>query len=255
LEGETVESDEGSEQDEESDDDEEEVEAPLRSINGRERKRRKDISFEIRESPKKRARHDDDEGLDSVSVSHKTSQMLVKRIGSLGYHRPNPMNLARSSWVLQANHDSDTASNSESESLGVPQADATRPLTINSDPLETDNWRKSFGRGPNATGGEESILSPVGALTIKPTPGNYAKRRWSSEFWASNATRDSSPEGNERSDAEDTSPGYSDDDGSIDINVDYKKRYSVYFITQRNDADADDSSSGEEVRFDHTPFL
>jgi hypothetical protein len=253
LEGETVESDEGSEQDDESQDDEE-VEAPLRSINGRERKRRKDISFEMRESPKKKARHDDDEGLDSVSASHKTWQMSVKRIGSLGYHRPNPMNLARSSWVLQANHDSDTASDSESESLEVPQADATRPLTINSDPLETENWRKSFGRGPNSTGGEENILSPVGALTVKPTPGNYAKRRWSSEFWASSATRNSSPEDNERSDERDMSPEYSDDDGSIDINVDYQKRYSVYFITQRNDAYTDDSSSGE-VRFDHTPFL
>jgi hypothetical protein len=250
LEGKTVESGEASEQDEESDHDEEdEIEAPLRSINGRERKRRKDITFDIRESPKKRARYDHDDKLGSASYG--TSQLSIKRIGSLGYHRPNPMNIARSSWVLRANRDPDTASNSESESLEVSQADAIPPLTVSLDPPESDNWRKSFGRSPIATDEEENILSPVGALTIKPTPGNYAKRRWSSEFWAFNATRDPSPEGNERSDTDDTSPGYSDDD-SIDINVDYKKRYSVYFITKNDDSDY--SSSGEEVHFDHLPF-
>jgi len=261
LEGETVESDDEDSEDqdgESADDQEDEVEAPLRSINGRERKRRKDVGFEPRESPKKRARRDPDEGPDSASASRRTSpfgfpQLSFRRIGSLGYHRPNPMNLARSSWVLKTNHEPDAASSSDADSSGIPQDDATRPLTTNSDNLETENWRKSFSGVPYAAGDEEDALSPVGALTIKPTPGNYAKRRWSSEIWASNATRDSPFESNERSDEEDNSPGYlDDDDDSIDINVDYKKRYSVYFITQREVADIDDSTSGEEVRFEHT---
>jgi hypothetical protein len=259
LEGETMESDgeDSEEQGEERglDERESEVETPLRNINGRERKRRKDVSFEPWEGTRKKARY---EGTDSVSSFHRTSffgasEFSVKRIGSLGYQRPNPMNLARSSWLPKTYHEDDATSDSEDESLDGPEADTTRPLISDTDSGDAKNWRKSFSRGPNAIDDEDLAVS-VGALTFKPTPGNYAKRRWSSEVWASNAARDSSPKGSDRSDVERTSPEYSDDEGSIDVNVDYKKRYSIYFITQR-DAGSDNSSSNEEVCFNYAPHI
>jgi hypothetical protein len=259
LEGETVESDEEEDLEEQHDEQESDVEAPLRSINGRERKRRKDGGFEPRENPQKRARLDHDDGTDSVSASHQTSvfgtsQFSVKRIGSLGCRRPNPMNLARSTWLPNSYHEHDATSDTETDSSRVPDDGAARPLMINSNPADTENWRKSFSRGPIPADDEDLPMSPVGALTFKPSPGNYAKRRWSSEVWASNATRDSSH--SDLSDREETSPDYSDDEHSIDINVDYKKRFSIYYITQRENADTDDgSSSGEEVRFDHVPSV
>ena len=259
LEGETVESDdEDSEEQGEGhkhDEQESEVETPLRNINGRERKRRKDVSFEPWEGTRKKARY---EGTDSVSF-HRTSffgasEFSVKRIGSLGYQRPNPMNLARSNWLSKIYHKDDATSDSEDESLSGPEADVARPLISNTDSGDAKNWRKSFSRGPNAIDEEDLAVSSVGALTFKPTPGNYAKRRWSSEVWTSNIARDSSPKGSNQSDGERTSPEYSDDEGSIDVNVDYKKRYSIYFITQRDDAGSDNSSSNEEVCFNPVPY-
>jgi hypothetical protein len=245
LEGETADNDHenSDEQDEGNEqlDQEDEAETPLRSINGRERKRRKDVSFEPRDTPKKRSRLDHDEETDSI-----------KRISSLAHQRPNPMNLARSSWAAKGYHEPDAASDSEVDTLDAPRNEATRLSMSDMDSLDAENWRKSFSRGPNTADHEEPLpMSPVGALTFKPSPGHYAKRRWSSEVWASNATRDSSPNRSEQSDADDVS--YSDDDtDSIDMNIDYKKRYSVYYITQRDDDDT--SSSGEEVCFDYEHY-
>jgi hypothetical protein len=259
LEGETVESDDEDmgEHDEEHRDEEQdgEVEAPLRSINGRERKRRKDVSFELGESPKKRLRHDDDET--DFSASHRTSlfgvsQSSARRTASLVYQRPNPMNLARSSWVLKAYRERGVVS--EDESFGVPEEDTTRALTSSLHSPDGDNWRTVFNHGPNSADDEDLVMSPVGALTFRPTPGNYAKRRWSSDVWASNATRSSSPVHSERSDAEDSWPEYSDDDDDderweVDMNVDYGKRYSIYF---RETAVTDNTA---EVRFDRVPSI
>jgi hypothetical protein len=229
-----------------------EVEAPLRSLNGRERKRRKDVSFELGDSSKKRARHDYDEGPDFVSPLRWPLYcgFTVKHIGSQGYHRPNPTNFARSDWVPKAYLESDTDSNSENDSLRGPDRDDTRPLTTTLDSLEPQNWRKSFYRG-TIIADDEDIKSPVGALTSKPSPGEYAKRRWSSAFWASHTAHGSFPNHSEQSDAEDSSPEHSEangDNDSIDMDINYQKRYSVYFITQE-DADTSNLDSWEGVRF------
>jgi len=152
------------------------------------------------------------------------------------------MNLARSSWNAKISLELDAESDSDIESWRVPEDEA--PRTLISSGLDGENWRTSFGLGPDAAVDEDLPISPVGALTFKPTPGHYAKRRWSSDAWASKSTLDASSGRSEQSEAGETS--YSDDDDAVDINVDYKKKFSVYYITQRRDADADNSSSGEE---------
>ena len=264
LEGETVESGESNGENSEDHDDQEqqeqkdEAETPLRSLNGRERKRRKDLNYEPRESPKKRSRLGHGEETDSVSASDRPSLFRVPplsttRFGSLACRRPNPMNLARSNWVPKTYHEPDAAS--DSGFLSVPK-DLTRLRTTDSHPLENaENWRRRFSRVPIGADEEDLPLSPVGALTFKPSPGNYAKRRWSSEVWASNATRNSSPSPSDRSDASQEIFDDDDDSDSVDINVDYKKRYSIYFITQREREVGDiDLSSWEEVRLTRYPL-
>lgn len=251
LDGDAVDSD-GDEQEKPEED--EEVEAPLRSINGRERKRRKDGHLEPRESPKKKPRFDCDEEPDSTSVHNPSFgiyQFTDKRAGTLGYHRPNPMSFARKSWVSKIDHQLEATSSSGTGATGT--ADVTTSLLTGVESTDNQDWQKSFHRssaGRNGAGLSLSVQPPAGALTYKPTPGNFAKRRWASDAWVSSASRGSSSCRSDQSDAED-SPEFSDNDdrfAPVDVDIDYSSRFSVYYNTQpRPQIWHADSDSGEDV--------
>jgi histone-lysine N-methyltransferase SUV420H len=242
--------DDGPEEQETAEEQDEEVEAPLRSINGRERKRRKDGHLEPRDSPNKKSRLDYDEEPDSISTPYRNSsfgiyQSADKRVGTLGYHRPNPMSFARRSWVskvdqLEAMLSSETST-----------ADGAASPSTNIESTDTQSWQKSFHRSSNAKDGTGlTAQPPAGALTYKPTPGNFAKRRWASDTWVSSVSRGSSCHSNQ-SDAEDSPESSDNDDGfaPIDVDIDYSSRFSKYYNTHPrpqiwHNADTD---SGEDV--------
>jgi hypothetical protein len=127
---------------------------------------------------------------------------------------------------------------------------AASPLT-NIESTDTQSWQKSFRRSFNAKDATGlSAQPPAGALTYKPTPGNFAKRRWASDVWVSSASRGSSCHSNQ-SDAEDSPESSDNDDGfaPIDVDIDYSSRFSKYYNTHPrpqiwHNADTD---SGEDV--------
>lgn len=230
----------------------EELEAPLRSINGRERKRRKDVHLELRESPNKRSRSDSDEESDSTPAPYRNAsfgiyQFAHKRFATLGYHRPNPLSFARRSWVSKI----DVMPNPETGLTGT--VDGSTSLT-SIESTDTPAWQKSFYRSANTKDGKSfdlPIQPPAGALTYKPTPGNFAKRRWASDVWVSSASHDSSSSHSDRSDAEDSLVSSDNDDDAfapIDVNIDYSSRFSKYYNPQPRpqiwrDADTDSDVS------------
>lgn len=203
----------------------------LRSINGRERKRRKDDGFELADSPSKRYRPGVTE---SASMNSTLNSSSINRIADLRYHRPNPMTFSRSTWVSGAIRKRPTPMNLEVDSTAA-EVSTSSASTVNSDPQESLNWRVNFGRYPGAVDGLEPSLPAVGALTINPSPVNFAKRRWSSESLPLNFVRDGSTD---LSDGEEGT-----DDASGDLIVNYKERYAIYFTTHIES----DASSDEEV--------
>lgn len=226
--------------------------APLRNINGRERKRRKDLNAE---SPHKRLRLTFDQESDSISISLRSLPMAAPEFAAkrvMSSHRPNPMNLSRPHWISQTRRGLRTKRDilhfDDADPLELPSnriqrlsrnshrayhqsAEQEEPQQVAPAQIEAPEsqaWRTIFP--------EEAVVPLGGALTLRPSPSTYAKRRWSSDKW--NLQGSSSNESDEPEDQDNA-----DDDESVDIDIDFQKRYSVYYTT----AALNDFSSDEEV--------
>lgn len=224
-----------------------EVEIPLRSLNGRERKRRKE-SVVRRESPKKSRIEVDEISDEPPSSFYGTPQSMVKRIGSLAYQRPNPISFARRSWLPRLHIESEATS-----VLDEPLGDATeKRVTIEDEPADSQDWRSTFAQSGVVEVSEPALVpvSPIGALTTKPSPVSFARRRWSADLWTSNTPHSHPSNCSDSSDDEDSGDELDNDDSytSVDVNIDYSKRFSAFFIRPRQEAAIDNLSSDEEVR-------
>lgn len=225
----------GDESDDESDN-EGEVETPLRNLNGKERKRRKEVGFELRESPRKKTRVGQDDDKNQLTPSR-----------TYVYGKPNPFAFARRSWAPKPRPALEVSSDSEIELLDGSSKSVKRTVTFESETGQ--DWRAHLVTSTAQEMQEE--VSPITALTLKPTPFTYARRRWSSDLWKAKSSRmlsrSSEPLDGEDSDAEESD----DEEGEpTDVNIDFSKRYAAFYVGARQDmACLDESSSGEEVRF------
>ncbi|KAF7970303.1 hypothetical protein HWV62_24438 [Athelia sp. TMB] len=209
------------------------AEAPLRNINGRLRKRRKDATSE---SPQKASPKRVRLAQDSFTISIPRTEPLPAPDFSptpkpvISLHRPNPMNLARPHWATQARRGlrgkpADFLNMDDCDTLELSSRKLSRSRTTQAGGLEVTEegsqvadveereWRTIFP--------EELKMPAVGALTLRPSPGTFAKRRWSTGFWDS---QPSSPDDSGASDDEDHA-----DTDSLDTEVDFKKRFSIYY--------------------------
>ena len=234
LEARTAES--GDESNDESDGDE--IEIP-QSINERGRKRRKEVSYGLRESPRKKTRVSQE---DDVGKNQPTPPRVYV------YGKPNPFAFARNRWAPKPPPAPEVSSDREMKMLDGSLKSVKHTVSFGSE--TSRDWRAHLVTSTVQEGVKEGH-SPVAALTLKPTPFNYAKRRWSSDLWRAKSSRMLS-HGSDPSDGEDSNVEDSDaeEEEFIDINIDFSKRYAVFYVRAKQDtACLDDSSSGEEVSF------
>lgn len=225
-----------------------EDEIPLQNTNGRLRKRRKDgISESPQKGSPKRVRLAQDGDFHATSVSATNSSHALefsptpKPVTSL--LRPNPMNLARPHWVTQARRglrgkptdalSLDDISSRRSSRLGrtvqIADLEATEEGSQRiEEVIEEREWRTVL---------PELQSTAVGALTLRPSTGTLAKRRWSTGF------RDSQLSSPDESGASDDDEDDDRDGETVAAEIDFKKRFSVYY---NNPAFLNDSS--DEVR-------
>lgn len=237
LEARTVDS--GDESDDESDEDE--IETPLRSINGRGRKRRKEIGYELRESPRKKVRV----GLEDDAEKN---QLTLPR--AYVYGKPNPFAFARNRWAPKPPLAPEVSSGSEKN------LNHSSKLVKHTVSETSQDWRAHLVAFTVQERVQEGH-SPVAALTLKPTPFTYAKRQWSSDLWRAKLSRMLS-HGSGPSDGGDSDLEYSDteEEGFTDVNIDFSKRYATFYLRAKQDtAYFDDSSSSEEVIFNSSTII
>lgn len=209
-----------------------EAEIPLKNANGRLRKRQKDGTSESpQKGSPKRVRLAQDGESHTISVSaadslHATEfSPTPKPVISL--LRPNPMNLARPHWAIQARRglrgkptdvpSFDDLSSRRSSRLGRtvqtadPEATEDVPQRVE-EVIEEREWRTVL----------PELQSPaVGALTLRPSLDTLAKRR-STGFW------DSQPSSPVESGASDDEDG-DKDSKSVDTEIDFRQRFAVYW--------------------------